>query len=230
MTFVSKVTIWGSGLLQKMLWTGLFPPSPHSQAFAAVVLQSKVWMDANACAGICVTRSIMSALILPSGESRRSPPDIFRSADESAGYILQSERPYERWGRAAGRSSDRHCTKDPYCPNCSLLQENLLNGSCRCFLLFFSSLSPHIFTTTATVFVVDVFFFFLFLKCFLFFLSLVWTLFFFPCPWVCWETGGIMFTLVAWLKTLKGTMAIMWRLIKGLDFLFLFFLPWWDLM
>lgn len=179
MTFVSKVTIWGSGLLQKMLWTGLFPPSPHSQAFAAVVLQSKVWMDANACAGICVTRSIMSALILPSGESRRSPPDIFRSADESAGYILQSERPYERWGRAAGRSSDRHCTKDPYCPNCSLLQENLLNGSCRCFLLFFSSLSPHIFTTTATVFVVDVFFFFFFfLKCFLFLLSLLSGLFF----------------------------------------------------
>lgn len=179
MTFVSKVTIWGSGLLQKMLWTGLFPPSPHSQAFAAVVLQSKVWMDANACAGICVTRSIMSALILPSGESRRSPPDIFRSADESAGYILQSERPYERWGRAAGRSSDRHCTKDPYCPNCSLLQENLLNGSCRCFLLFFSSLSPHIFTTTATVFVVDVFFFFFFSKVFFVFtLSLVWTLFF----------------------------------------------------
>lgn len=123
-------------------------------------------MDANACAGICVTRSIMSALILPSGESRQSPLDIFRSADESAGYILQSERPYERWGRAAGRSSDRHCTKDPYCPNCSLLQENLLNGSCRCFLLFFSSLSPHIFTTTATVFVVDVFFFLFFSKVF----------------------------------------------------------------
>lgn len=100
------------------------------------------------------------------------------------------------------------------------------------FFFFFSSLSPHIFTTTATVFVVDVFFSFffsfLFLKCSLFFLSCLDS--FFPCPWVCWETGGIMFTLVAWLKTLKGTMAIMWRLIKGLDFLFLFFLPWWDLM
>lgn len=45
------------------------------------------------------------------------------------------------------------------------------------FSFFPSSLSPHIFTTTATVFVVDVFFFFL--KCSLFFLSLVWTLFFF---------------------------------------------------
>lgn len=111
-------------------------------------------------------------------ESTKPTGHLFRSADESAGYILQSERPYERWGRAAGRSSDRHCTKDPYCPNCSLLQENLLNGSCRCFLLFFSSLSPHIFTTMGTVFVVDVFFFlFFFLKCFLFFLSLVWTLF-----------------------------------------------------
>lgn len=105
-------------------------------------------------------------------ESTKPTGHLFWSADKSAGYILQSERPYERWGRAAGRSSGRHCTKDPYCPNCSLLQENLLNGSCQCFLLFFfSSLSPHIFTTTATVFVVVSFFSF-FLKCFLFFLSL----------------------------------------------------------
>lgn len=170
-------------------WT--LPPSPPSpsQAFAAVVLQSKVWMDANACAGICVTRSIMSALILPSGESRRSPPDIFRSADESAGYILQSERPYERWGRAAGRSSDFHCTKDPYCPNCSLLQENLLNGSCRCFLFFPPPLA-RISSQQRPLYLLLMSFFFL-LKCSLFFLSLVWTLFFFfPCPWVCWETGG----------------------------------------
>lgn len=170
-------------------WT--LPPSPPSQAFAAVVLQSKVWMDANACAGICVTRSIMSALILPSGESRRSPPDIFRSADESAGYILQSERPYERWGRAAGRSSDCHCTKDPYCPNCSLLQENLLNGSCRCFLLFFSPPLARISSQQRPLYLLLMSFFFfsfLFLKCSLFFLSCLDS--FFPCPWVCWETGG----------------------------------------
>lgn len=183
-------------------------------------------MDANACAGICVTRSIMSALILPSGESRRSPPDIFRSADESAGYILRSERPYERWGRAAGRSSDFHCTKDPYCPNCSLLQENLLNGSCRCFLFFPPPLA-RISSQQRPLYLLLMSFFFL--KCSLFFLSLVWTLFFFFSVSVSLlRNRGIMFTLVAWLKTLKGTM---WRLIiKGLDFLFLFFLPWWDLM
>lgn len=161
-------------------------------------------------------------------ESTKPTGHLFWSADKSAGYILQSERPYERWGRAAGRSSGHHCTKDPYCPNCSLLQENLLNGSCQCFLLFFSPPLARISSQQRPLYLLLSLFFFFSKVFFVFSLSLVWTLF--PCPWVCWETGGIMFTLVAWLKTLKGTMAIMWRLIKGLDFLFLFFLPWWDVM
>lgn len=98
------------------------------------------------------------------------------------------------------------------------------------FFFFFSSLSPHIFTTTATVFVVDVFFFLFFSFSKVFFVFSLLSGLFFSVSVSLLRNGGIMFTLVAWLKTLKGTMAIMWRLIKGLDFLFLFFLPWWDLM
>lgn len=68
---------------------------------------------------------------------------LFQPADEPAGHTFQRERPYERWGSAAGRSSGLHCTKDPYCPNCSLPQEIFLNGSCQCFwfILFFLPLT-----------------------------------------------------------------------------------------
>lgn len=111
-------------------------------------------------------------------ESTKPTGHLFWSADKSAGYILQSERPYERWGRAAGRSSGHHCTKDPYCPNCSLLQENLLNGSCQCFLLFFSPPLARISSQQRPLYLLLSLFFFFSKVFFVFSLSLSSGLFF----------------------------------------------------
>lgn len=118
------------------------PSSPPLGFSRRSFTEYKVRMDA--CLREYMWLEAKSALVLLPGESWWSPLDL--SFEPGWPHLPEraSERRYERWGRAAGgRSSGLHCTKDPYCPNCSLSQEHNIPecGSCQCFNFpFFCSL------------------------------------------------------------------------------------------